>query len=56
VVPSAEARTARDQGSDSPRPGTGAWAPYLTVRTCVGAAKVAGGASIARDPVGEERS
>jgi hypothetical protein len=30
VVPSAEARTVRGQGSDSPRPGIGAWVPCLT--------------------------
>jgi hypothetical protein len=30
AVPSVEARTARDQGSDSPRPGTRAWVPCLT--------------------------
>jgi hypothetical protein len=56
VVPSAEARTVRDQGSDGPRPGTGAGVPCLTVgrsattgqtvRACAGAAKVAGGAWI----------
>jgi hypothetical protein len=31
-VPSTEARTVRDQGSDGLRPGTGAWVPCLTAR------------------------
>jgi hypothetical protein len=31
AVPSVEARTVRDQGSDSPRPGTRADVPCLTV-------------------------
>jgi hypothetical protein len=56
AVASAEARTVRGQGPDSPRPGTEAAVPCLTagrsaptgrtVRTCAGAAKVAGGAWI----------
>jgi hypothetical protein len=56
VVLSAEARTVRGQGPDSPRPGTGAWVPCLTagrsapkgrtVHACAGAAKIAGGAWI----------
>jgi hypothetical protein len=56
AVPSAEARSVRGQGPDSPRPGTGAGVPCLTVgrsvpigrtvRACAGVAKVAGGAWI----------
>jgi hypothetical protein len=56
AVPSVEARTIRDQGSDGPRPGTRAGVPCLTavrsaptgrtVCACAGAAKVTGGAWI----------
>jgi hypothetical protein len=69
AVLSGQERTVRDLGPDGPRPGAGARvlcltagrsAPWgRTVRSCAGAAEVAGGGldlAPGRDPVGEERS
>lgn len=69
VVLSAQARTVHSQGSDYPRPGTGAWVPYLTaerstpcgrtVRACAGGGEGRRRCldlAPGRDPVREERS